>query len=84
MAHPLAWISHNSNAAVKKFGFTSLESIQVKDSEFFFGSSNDVFAVLPTEYGKRLCYMCFGTLMMNKTEALSSIVVVLSLLVHQL
>ena len=67
--------SRLANTAAKTMGFTKLKTKQEVVVNFLEG--NDVFVVLPTGYGKSLCYMCLPVAfdLMNQTEG--SIVVVI-------
>ena len=70
-----------ASRAARSLGYCELREKQAEVLEKFV-SGHDVFAVLPTGYGKSLCYACLpGTfdLLFNKTEP--SIVVVVSPLV---
>ena len=67
--------------AARSLGYCELREKQAEVSSKFV-SGHDVFAVLPTGYGKSLCYACLPgafDLLFNKTEP--SIVVVVSPLV---
>ena len=67
-----------ASRAARSLGYCELREKQAEVLEKFV-SGHDVFAVLPTGYGKSLCYACLpGTfdLLFNKTEP--SIVVVVS------
>ena len=47
--------------AAKQLGYDSLKELQLKVITSFV-AGNDVFAVLPTGYGKSLCYACLPLL----------------------
>ena len=70
-----------AESAAKSLGYTKLKDKQ-REVVVHLCSGNDVFAVLPTGYGKSLCYNClpkaFDTLL--KTEG--SITLVRALTVH--
>ena len=69
--------SQLANTAAKMLGFTKLKTKQ-EEVVVNFLEGNDVFVVLPTGYGKRLCYMCLPVAfdLMNQTEG--SIIVVIT------
>ena len=51
-------------AAVRKLGYETLRVEQVAVVETFIGGQ-DVFAALPTGYGKSLCWPCYHTCSTN-------------------
>ena len=67
--------------AAEELGYPSLKPEQLKVIQSFV-SCRDVFAVLPTGFGKRLCYTClpftFDTMLVK--ERGHSIVIVVTLL----
>ena len=63
-----------------QLGYTSVKAEQVRVvTNFVMG--NDVFAVLPTGFGKSLCYACLPGVFDNLSDTTNSVVVVLSPLV---
>ena len=66
-----------ARTAANKLGFTNFKSKR-EEVIVSFLDGNDVFAVLPTGYGKSLCYTCLPVAfdLMNETEG--SIVVVIT------
>ena len=48
-------VSEAANAAARKLGYAALK-LQQQEAVVNFLSGRDVFAVLPTGYGKSLCY----------------------------
>ena len=64
-------------SVVASLGYTNLEKEQYAViSNFVLG--NDVFGVLPTGYGKTLCYACLPGIFDELLDSKSSIVVVIS------
>ena len=47
--------------AVERLGFTEIKSLQLEVVPAI-ATGQDVFGVLPTGYGKSLCYACFPIL----------------------
>ena len=66
-----------SDSVVRSLGYISLKSEQkavIKD----FVMGNDVFAVLPTGYGKSLCYVCLPGVFDEIFDCTTSIIAVVT------
>jgi len=76
-------ISASAAAAVKQLGYSHLKDLQLEVITSFV-AGKDVFAVLPTGYGKSLCYACLPLLfdhLHQLQESQASIVVVVTPLI---
>ena len=77
-----ASIKEAATAAVTSLGYAELKSHQARVIEQFV-SGHDVFGVLPTGYGKSLCYACLPLIfdqLLQKPSG-SSIVLIVSPLI---
>ena len=65
--------------AVERLGFAEIKSLQL-EVVLALATEQDVFGVLPTGYGKSLCYACLPILFdrLRKTQEQHSIVIVVS------
>ena len=52
---------HAIHYAVERLGFTEIKSLQL-EVVLAIATGQDVFGVLPTGYGKSLCYVCLPIL----------------------
>jgi len=64
------------DSVAKDLGYSVLKGIQ-KNVISSFVLGNDVFAVLPTGYGKSLCYACLPGVFNQILDVITSIVIVI-------
>ena len=72
-------IKEMATAAVISLGYTESKSHQVQVIEKFV-SSHDVFGILPTGYGKSLCYACLPLIFDQLLQKLSGFAIALIVL----
>ena len=63
-----ATLPEATRSAVRELGYQDVKPEQMKVVEAYV-QGRDVFAVLPTGYGKSLCYGCFSIVFNKLTES---------------
>ena len=66
-----------AESAARELGYTQMKPEQLRVVEAFV-QGRDVFAILPTGYGKSLCYGCLPLVFDNLLKTKDSIVVVVT------